>query len=482
VAPAPRLFDRVPTRIRVTAAFTAVMALLLACAGLFLYVRLGNTLQATVDRGLRSRAGDVTALIKQADSGLAQAGRSPLTEQGESLAQILDSGGQVVDASPTLRAHPLLTAGEVRRAVSGTIVVEHARTAVAADRARLLATPVRAQGHRLIVVVGSSLEPVDEAQSELGRLLVVGGPIALLIASLAGYGAAAGALRPVEQMRRRAREIQATRPGRRLPVPPSNDEIARLGETLNEMLERLEDAFAHERRFVADASHELRTPLTILKGELELALRDATDVDEIRAAVMSAAEEADRLVQLAEDLLVIARSEHGRLPVRLVEVDAGEVLGAAARRFASRASERGVALEIRAPEEQQLVADDLRLQQALGNLIDNALRHGSGTVTLAVEPRGARVELHVRDDGSGFPDDFIADAFDRFTRADAARSRGGAGLGLAIVSAIARGHGGTAHARNRPEGGADVWIDLPRAAPPTPRSGAAGACAPFKAR
>jgi signal transduction histidine kinase len=468
VAPGSRLIDRVPTRVRVTAAFTAVMALLLACAGLFLYVWLGDTLQATVDRGLRSRAGDVAALIKQADSGLAQAGRSPLTEQGESLAQILDSGGRVVDASPTLRAHALLTASEVHRAMTGTIIVEHAGPAVAHDGARLLATPVSAQGQRLLVVVGSSVEPVAEAQSGLARLLVVGGPVALLIASLAGYGAAAGALRPVERMRRRAREIQATRPGRRLPVPPSNDEVGRLGETLNEMLARLEEAFAHERRFVADASHELRTPLAILKGELELALRDAKDIDAMRAAVGSAAEEADRVVALAEDLLVIARSDDGRLPVRSADVDVDEVLGAATRRFAGRASARGVTLAVSAPGEQQLVADRVRLEQALGNLIDNALRHGAGSVTVSVEPRGDRVEIHVRDDGPGFPEAFIADAFGRFTRADAARSRGGAGLGLAIVAAIARGHGGTAHARNRDEGGADVWIDLPRAPEPVP--------------
>ena len=188
MARASRLVDRVPTRVRVTVAFTAVMALLLAGAGLFLYLRLGSTLQATVDRGLRSRAGDVTALIRQADSGLAQAGHSPLTDQGESLAQILDSRGRVVDALPTLRAHPLLTASEVRRAMSGTIIVEHDTSPGEPDRVRLLATPVSAQGHRLLVVVGSSLDPVTEAQSELGRLLVVGGPIALLIASLAGYG------------------------------------------------------------------------------------------------------------------------------------------------------------------------------------------------------------------------------------------------------------------------------------------------------
>jgi signal transduction histidine kinase len=236
------------------------------------------------------------------------------------------------------------------------------------------------------------------------------------------------------------------------------------------MLDRLEEAFAHERRFVSDASHELRTPLAILTAELELAVRDATDIETMRAAVGSAAEEADRVVALAEDLLVIARSEDGRLPVRLAAVDAGDVLHALGRRFAGRASERGVDLEISEPAGRDLVADRLRLEQALGNLVDNALRHGSGTVTLAVERRGDRTEVHVRDDGPGFPEDFVADAFERFTRADTARGRGGAGLGLAIVAAIARGHGGSAHARNRTEGGADVWIELPAARDTVPRA------------
>jgi two-component system, OmpR family, sensor kinase len=471
VAGARRLLDRMPTRVRVTLAFMAVTALLLAGAGMLLYVRLGTTLEATVDRGLRSRAGDVTALIKQADSGLAQGG-SPLTEQGESLAQVVDVHGRVVDALPALRAHPLLSAREIRAAATRTILVEHDRSAVDVDRVRLLATPVQAQDQRLIVVVGASLEPVEEAQAQLGRLLLIGGPGVLLIASLAGYGAAAGALRPVEQMRRRAREIQASRPGRRLPVPASNDEVARLGETLNEMLDRLEEAFAHERRFVADASHELRTPLSILKGELELALRDATARAEMREAVISAAEEADRLVALAEDLLIIARSDQGRLPVRPDVVDAGDALEAARRRFAARAAERGVALEVHAPEHERLVADPLRLDQALDNMVDNALRHGSGRIVLVIEAPGDHVEVHVRDDGPGFPDGFIAGAFDRFTRGDAARGRGGAGLGLAIVDAIARGHGGRAHARNRPEGGADVWIELPRAPAATPPAAA----------
>jgi signal transduction histidine kinase len=464
MARVPDLLARTPTRVRVTLTYTAVMALLLAALGLFLYLRLGATLNATVDRGLRSRTGDLTALIEQADSGLAETGRSPLTQRAESLAQILDTRGKVLDATPPLRKQALLSHVEVRRAASGTVFLKHATSPVGTKGVRLLATPVRAQGRRVIIVVGASLGPTEDAQQELRGLLLIGGPVALLLAALAGYGAAAASLRPVELMRRRARDIQATRPGRRLPVPASNDEVARLGETLNEMLARLEESFAHERQFVADASHELRTPLAVLKGELELALRDATDVEGFREAVTSAADEADRLSQLAEDLLVIARLDQGRFPVRSEEVGAHDLLSSVALRFRRRAADHGVELVVDAPEDLRLVADPLRFEQAVGNLIDNALRHGGGRIELVARAAGNRVEVHVRDDGAGFDEHFLATAFDRFTRGNAARARGGAGLGLAIVQTIAEAHAGQAHARNRPEGeggGADVWLDLP---------------------
>ena len=168
------------------------------------------------------------------------------------------------------------------------------------------------------MVVGESLEQRRRALEGLHTLLAIGGPLALLVASLAGYAVAAAALRPVERMRRRAAELTGEAEGR-LPVPPSRDEIARLGDTLNAMLGRLQAVLARERSFVSDASHELRTPLAILRTELELALRGHSTRDELEDAVRSAAEETERLNQLADDLLVIARSDQGRLPVRPAE-------------------------------------------------------------------------------------------------------------------------------------------------------------------
>jgi two-component system OmpR family sensor kinase len=453
---------RLPIRLRLTVAFAGAMALVLAGTGAFVYLRMENALDASVDQGLRSRASDLGALVRQSDEGLTEAGGSPLTERGENVAQILDPNGKVVDGTPRLRSRPLLGAAERRRSLRGTLFLERSHVAGFDAPVRLLGAPVSAQGKRLLVVVGAPLDDKREALQSLLLLLALGGPVALLLASLTAYGVTAAALRPVESMRQEAAEVSVSEPGRRLPVSPARDEIGRLGETLNDMLARLEAAFARERTFVSDASHELRTPLAILRTELELALRQGRTVEELHSALESAAEETDRLTQLAEDLLVIARSDQGRLPVRAEELPAHELLDRARDRYAQRAAHAGRELRVENDGGLRLVGDRLRVDQALMNLVENAMRHGEGEVVLAAEASDGAVELHVRDEGPGFPEDLLPSAFERFTRGDPARTRGGAGLGLPIVAAIAAAHGGSAQALNRTEGGADVWIALPR--------------------
>jgi two-component system OmpR family sensor kinase len=290
--------------------------------------------------------------------------------------------------------------------------------------------------------------------------MLLGGPIVLLLASLLGYSLAAATLRPVESMRREAEAVSAAKPGRRLPLPPANDEIARLGRTLNTMLGRLESALARERQFVSDASHELRTPLAALRTELEIALRRKRTPEEMEAAMRSAEEETERLCRLAEDLLVLARADDGSLPVRQEQLPATELLTAVRERYGLQAADVGRPLQIQADDQLELHVDRLRVEQALGNLVENALLHGRGRILLIARRRDGRVELHVRDEGSGFPPEFIERAFDRFSRSDSARQGPGVGLGLAIVDLIARAHGGSAHAANH-NGGADAWLELP---------------------
>jgi signal transduction histidine kinase len=312
-----------------------------------------------------------------------------------------------------------------------------------------------------VVLTGTSLDDRNEALGNLRTILLVGGPVALLLASLAGYIVAFGALRPVEAMRRRAAAISAAEPQQRLPLPEAHDELHRLGETLNEMLGRLEVALERERAFVDDASHELRTPLALHKTELELALRYAKTEEEWRAAITSAIEEVDRLSALAEDLLVLARSEEGKLALHLRTVRVSDLLGGVRERFAARIDGSGRSLVVEPADGLTIDGDPVRLEQALTNLVENAIEHGGGEITIRASRAAGDLEIHVEDRGPGFPPDFLDRAFERFSRPDQARGGDGTGLGLAIVEAIARAHRGSAHAANRDGAGADVWIELP---------------------
>jgi two-component system OmpR family sensor kinase len=454
--------SRLPIRLRVTLAFTAAMAVVLIAVGLFLYLRLEAQLDSSINNGLRSRAGEVGAFARTSKTGLGSHGTS-LIEQDESFAQVLSRDGRILDSTPQLKDRPVLTPAEVRRAAASPIFVEQSGLPGIDAAARLLAAPIESPRGELIVVVGSSLADRNEAVENLATLLLIGGPIALLLASLVGYGAARAALRPVETMRRRAAAISASGPDERLPIPPAKDELQRLGQTLNEMLARIEVTLARERRFVDDASHELRTPLTLHKTELELALRHGGSEEELRAAIASGLEEIDRLVQLAEDLLVVARSDEGGLAIALEPLSVADLFATVGERFGARAEASGRSLAVDGGADLIVRGDRLRLEQALTSMVDNALRYGQGEVRIWAAENGQGVELHVSDRGVGFPPEFVGQAFERFSRADAARGRGGSGLGLAIVETIALAHGGRAGAANDAAGGADVWIEIPGA-------------------
>jgi signal transduction histidine kinase len=431
------------------------MAAVLAATGVFVYLRFQSELEATVDSGLSSRAGELAGVVRQA----VLEGDRRLIGRTDSFAEVLGADGSVLDSTAMLGGAPLLTRAQVARALHGPVFVDDTEPG-SGGAARLLAVPASSRGEARVAVVGTATEPQEDALSDLLQLLLIGEPVALLLASVAAYWVAAAALRPVEAMRARAESISAAAPDERLPVPPSGDEIARLGETLNEMLARLGEAIEHERAFVADAGHELRTPLAILRAELELALAEGRSPRELRAALASAAEETDRLTQLAEDLLTIAQTEGGELPLRIESVELEDVLEEVRRRFARRAEEEGREIAI-AGSRLELAADRLRLGQAVGSVVDNALRYGAGTITIAAARRDDAVEIVVRDEGPGFPGAFLDRAFERFSRASWSRGDGGSGLGLAIVRTVARAHGGEARAANPGGGGAEVTLVLP---------------------
>jgi heavy metal sensor kinase len=447
-------------RLKLTLAFALVMAAVLAAMGLFVYLRVGGALQASVDHNLRAQATETAAHLGRENRPLVD----PDTAGGPMLGQLLDADGRVVRSTPA-RLPPLLGRASSARVAAGAQLLRTTDLPGRSNDWRLLAVPAGFGPRALVLVLAGSMVARRDALQRLFVELLVAGPIALVLASLAGYALAAGALRPVESMRRRAAAISASTPGTRLPVPKGRDEVARLAATLNEMLARLEAAFEHERaaieherRFIADASHELRTPLALLQTELDVALRRPRRRGELEAALRSAGEETQRLTRLAADLLLIARSDHGQLPLRRGPLAALPLLEAAADRFAARAAEHQRRIVVSAEPGLVVDGDPVYLEQALGNLLDNALSHGAGAIELSGRTCNGLVELHVADEGPGLPDAFLPRAFDRFSRVDEARSGGGTGLGLSIVDLIARAHGGHAGAANRPEGGADIWI------------------------
>jgi len=455
---------RIPIRLRLTLAFALAMGVVLAATGAFLYLELRASLDESIDESLEARVSEVAPRLALGGLIVGPGMGSGLVDPDERFLQVLDLRGRIVDATPTVEDAPLLDPDALSQAAAGrrSTWLELEQVPGIAGPTRILAMPVETPSGTRVLLVGASLEDRDETLRGFLVILLAVGPTALLLTSVLGYGLATAALRPVEAMRIEAAAISGSDPGRHLPLPRSQDEIRRLGETLNEMLDRLEAALERERGFVADASHELRTPLALMRAELELALRRPRSAPELEDAIRSAAAETDRLAGLAEDLLLLARSDQGELAMPVESVNAKDLLSRVAERFRRHAEAAGRRIEIDVPNELELEADPRRLEQAVGNLVENALKHAQGRVRLAAVERDGKIELHVRDEGRGFPPEFLPRAFDRFSRADDARSGDGTGLGLTIATAIARAHGGSAHAESPASGGADVWLSLPK--------------------
>jgi two-component system OmpR family sensor kinase len=453
----------VPIRLRLTLITTVLMAVILSLVCWVLFWRFTTAVNYTFSKGLRSRAQAIVAALERDESPLG--GEGDLIETDESFAQILTRNGRVLDSTAGIDPAPLLTPVESAQCDDCIYWVEKEirTTEEGTPLTPALLLGVAAPGQR-IVVVGASTEDEQETIAELTRGIVVGGSAALLASSLAGWVVAGFALRPVERMRREAEAISAD-DSKQLALPQTRDELERLGGTLNAMIGRMRGAVERERRFVDDASHELRTPLSVLRAEIEVSLRRARTSDELEATLRSAAEETERLQSLAEDLLLLARSDRGQLPIRREAVNVSDALASALERHTALANERSVT--ITRAVEPGIVAnlDGARLRQAVDNLVSNGVRHSphSGAVRVTASARDGSVEIVVEDEGQGFEPSFLPKAFDPFARSDHGRTRddGGTGLGLAIVRAIALAHGGSVEASNRPEGGARVVLRLP---------------------
>lgn len=474
-------------------AVTAVVLLVVLSGVLAVF---GRQLDAGVDDALRVRWRDVSAAVRAA---------GPQAVRDETYAALYD-GGRPLATSTTLRsAETLLPDSAAVGCPQRQLLVE--RTVQVSGRDEPL--PLRVLAGCLpdgrVLAVAASLEPQDEARERLLGVLALAAPVLLALVALTIGRSVRAALRPVGVLTRQAAQISSGRQlGQRLPAVTGDDEIALLARTLGDMLGRLAVAFARERSFVDDASHELRTPIAVLRGEIELALSDLSDMAGVEQCLRAALGEAQRLSRLTEDLLVLARqqgelSSSAETPPtadgnsvtglgpgagstrsgpdsRKDGADVHGLLLDTARRLA-----RSGPLEVRIDCPQPLHARiaPAELERVLTNLVNNAQAAGATTVLLSARPGddgddasalpvpgpvGRRlVVLDVEDDGPGFPEAFLPVAFERFSRADTARTRGsGAGLGLAMVRTLVSEAGGAVTADNRSRlGGAAVHVLLP---------------------
>ncbi|MGH9769111.1 MAG: sensor histidine kinase [Blastocatellia bacterium] len=320
-------------------------------------------------------------------------------------------------------------------------------------------------GSRFLIETGVSSESIEDTLRGLLLTLAVGLPVVIAVAVIGGYWIMRHALRPLDEIASGAEQITSRNLSERLPEPRSGDEIERLSLALNQMIARLEESFQYIRRFTADASHELRTPLTVLRGELEaIAQRPRLD-GEARGAVGSSLEETERLARIVESLLAISRLDAGEAQMECVRFDLAELAATTTEQMRLLAEDKRIRLECRANGQVEIAGDRARLKQVVVNLVDNAIKYTpeGGEVGVVVSAEDGCAVMLVEDNGAGVPADALPHLFERFYRADKARSRqmGGVGLGLAIVKSIVAAHGGQVKVESAEGKGSQFRVELP---------------------
>jgi heavy metal sensor kinase len=454
----------VSLRARLTLWYLAVSAGALALLGASVYLLLSTSLVRQIDETLVRTSEDILRFSRRDVQAIFL---PPLELTANVYVQVWDDEQNLVDQSANL---PEMSNALDPAALQGTETALSEQV-VEGARLRILTVPVSVEGQGVVgyLQLASSLASVDAARQLLLFGLAGGGFLVLAVAGAVGWATAKAALRPLEQVTSAALQITRTDDlARRIPFAgPAGDEVGRLVDAFNTTLQRLEDLFETQRRFLADVSHELRTPLTAIRGNLDLLQRMAA-VD--REALDSMAGEVDRMTRLVRDLLLLAQAESGHLPLANEPVELDTLLLEVFQQTKILAQGR---VDVRlGPEDQARVRGDRdRLKQVLLNLVANALDHTpeGGLVTLGLGCVGEYARLTVTDTGAGIPREELPRIFERFYRIDRARRRsggGGAGLGLSIAYWIARSHGGRIEVASEPGEGSTFSVWLPRMTDP----------------
>ncbi len=455
-----------PLRWKLVGLYALVLAAVIVAFGVALVVGWRGSLLRAMDGELEARAGAVCALAERERDGWFVEKKSGL---GEDFAEasgryylVADLGGNVLIESPLVSKLALTAPGAdgVRGRPAGR--GRYRELTITLTKA---ADEEEGVGEAVVrVTCGADVSGVDASVAALTRLLLAVGPAVLLLSLAGGFLLVSRALRPIERMAQTAEQISALDLTRRVEVQ-GDDELARLGRTLNEMFERLQAAFEQQTRFTADASHELRTPLSIISGNVELGLKRPRSAEEHREVLEDIREASDRMRSIVEGLLVLARADAKGLPLLREPVSLTAVADEIVRLFRPLAEERGVTVAVASAGDVTAIGDRDRFKDLISNLVTNAIRYNrrGGSVTVRLSTADGRASLSVDDTGIGIPAEDLPHVFERFYRVDKARSRsaGGSGLGLAIVKWIVDTHSGTIAASSEPGVGTRFVVSLP---------------------
>ena len=444
-------------RARLTFWYCAVLAVVLVAFSTVSDIAIARAIRAETDASLADTAHEISAAFTRL--GTAEGGLSrtvPLDfRYSDRAIFVFDAAGRLAAASRSREIPEALRDALARRVAAGARGAFTVAGAAPGGGIRAFAVPVTVVAAPFVAVVARDLADQARRLRAAAAALFAGIPLALLAAGAGGYGLARKSLSPVVRMSRQARRIGASSLGERIEVVHPGDELGVLAGTLNALLERLETAFASQRRFMADASHELRTPLAILQAESDVALsRPGREAEEYRRALEVVQTTARQLSQIVEDLFLVSRSDAGDYPVRTSRFYLDETVAGAARTMRIRAEARNVRIEVAPSAERLVCGDEELIHRLVLNLIDNAVKHtrAGGRVWVELSDDGGLTAIRVRDEGPGVPPGERDRIFERFYRGESAASSG-AGLGLAIVRSIAQMHGGDARlSETSPEG------------------------------
>ena len=491
-------------RVQLTLLYTAIFAVLLLLFGFILYTALQTSLSTGIDTTLQLRAQQIAAGISSdgdtisikdvtgelpgltgqtspSNTGTGN-GTSPANQTKNAnatnqqnmqsdvnigiLIRVLDTQANISYVSPAFHALsvPAVSITQPLHGVvwQGTVLAHNGQTV------RLYSMALKEDGTPFgVLQVGESLVQLDATLHSIVIALLIIDPFVLLLSAFGSYWLATRAFRPILHLTRTAREIRAGDLHRRVPVPHTRDEVYDLAQTLNDMIGRLDEAFTQQRRFIADASHELRTPVTVIRSLTDIALDNELSIEEYIGTLSNVNAETERLAQLISDLLVLARADEKQLPLDQDPVRLDLLALDVAATMEPLALERGLTVEVQTPEPVTVTGDTARLIQMMMGLVDNALAYTNtpGIITLTVKRAGIQACLMVRDTGIGIDSAVIPHIFERFYRADPARSRmaGGSGLGLSIVDWIVKAHQGTISVESQVGQGSTFTVTLPLA-------------------